>query len=262
MTTSSTDTSEASCTRRLAYPAIENWFSFSVACCVELMREPGCTNIAVNLFPPTQHRWLTYMAVAEYWCGWELPTPVEQTWCKWNVCLRPRASVMKSHSRTVFPLWWQCIDVGGNLPYDRTNLVQVTGLFTTRRFCDEITQSHIVPSTSHADVIFPHDNAEAWTARVTLMSVRNNNVLQCHSKLYYPEPQQLQQFALSLQAEWVNIPQSVIRALISSVGRRCQAVYEINGGLKVQEVLGSHDLDLRIFCVVIILDECRFLSCL
>jgi hypothetical protein len=40
----------------------------------------------------------------------------------------------------------------------------------------------------------------------------------------------LQQLVNALQDEWNNIPQQAIRTLISSMGRRCQAVIDSRGG--------------------------------
>jgi hypothetical protein len=43
-------------------------------------------------------------------------------------------------------------------------------------------------------------------------------------------PQSLQQLMNALQDEWNNIPQQVIRTLITPMGRRCQAVIDSRGG--------------------------------
>jgi hypothetical protein len=40
------------------------------------------------------------------------------------------------------------------------------------------------------------------------------------------QPQYLQQLVNALQDEWNNIPQQAIQTLISSMGRRCQAVID------------------------------------
>ncbi|XP_046552010.1 proteoglycan 4-like [Haliotis rubra] len=44
-----------------------------------------------------------------------------------------------------------------------------------------------------------------------------------------PQPQTLPQLAAALQAEWTSITQNVIRHLIASMGRRCQAVIDAHG---------------------------------
>ena len=45
-----------------------------------------------------------------------------------------------------------------------------------------------------------------------------------------PQPQSLKQLVNTLPDEWNHIPQQAIRTLISSMGRRCQAVIDSRGG--------------------------------
>ena len=99
--------------------------------------------------------------------------------------------------------------------------------------------------------VFQHDNARPHTARLTTVFLRHHNInvlpwpsrspdlnpiehlwdeLDRRLRRRQPQPQTLPQLAAALQAEWTAIPQDVIRHLIASMGRRCQAVIDAHGG--------------------------------
>lgn len=133
----------------------------------------------------------------------------------------------------------------------RSTLVLINGSLTALRYRDEILQEHVLPIMQNNDLIFQHDNARPHTARLTISFLRDNNVsvlpwpskspdlnpiehlwdeLDRRVRARQPAPQSLRQLAVALQEEWVNIPQEVIRNLILSMGRRCQAVINARGG--------------------------------
>lgn len=133
----------------------------------------------------------------------------------------------------------------------KTNLVHVNGNLTAQRYCDEILQPHVLPFMQNNGRIFQQDNARPHTARITTAFLQRNNVdvlpwpskspdlnpiehlwdeLDRRVRQRQPPPQSLQQLVNALQAEWANIPEQVIRNLTSSMGRRCQAVIDANGG--------------------------------
>lgn len=143
-------------------------------------------------------------------------------------------------------MMWAAISHNG-----KTNLVLVNGNLTAQRYCDEILQPHVLPIMQNNGRIFQQDNARPHTARITTAFLQRNNVnvlswpskspdlnpiehlwdeLDRRVRQRQPAPQSLQQLANALQAEWANIPQQFIQNLTSSMGRRCQAVIDANGG--------------------------------
>jgi hypothetical protein len=98
---------------------------------------------------------------------------------------------------------------------------------------------------------FQHDNTRPHIGRITTALLTNSNVpvlpwpfksadlnpiehrsddLDRRVRQRQPHPQSLQQLVNALQDEWNNILQQAIRTLISSMGRRCQAVIDSHGG--------------------------------
>ncbi|XP_046557417.1 uncharacterized protein LOC124266660 [Haliotis rubra] len=96
-----------------------------------------------------------------------------------------------------------------------------------------------------------HDNARPHAARHTTAYLQANNVqvvpwpskspdlnpiehlwdeLDRRVRQRQQQPQTLEQLAQALQEEWANIPQRVIQTLVGSMGRRCKAVLDANGG--------------------------------
>lgn len=133
----------------------------------------------------------------------------------------------------------------------KTALVHIPGNLTAQRYCDEILQPHVLPLMQQNGARFQHDNARPHTARITTALLTNSNVavlpwpskspdlnpiehlwddLDRRVRQRQPQPQSLQQLVNALQDEWNNIPQQAIRTLISSMGRRCQAVIDSRGG--------------------------------
>lgn len=133
----------------------------------------------------------------------------------------------------------------------RTDLVQIHGNLTAQRYCDEIIRPHVIPFMNRQNVIFQHDNARPHTARLTTAFLAQNNIqvlpwpsrspdlnpiehlwdeLDRRVRQRHPQPQTLPDLFLALREEYQNIPRPVIRNLILSMGRRCQAVIDSNGG--------------------------------
>lgn len=133
----------------------------------------------------------------------------------------------------------------------RTDLVHVKGNLTAQRYFDEILQPHIVPLMHSSGRIVQHNNARPHKARFTTAFLQTNNItvlpwpskspdlnqiehpwdeLDRRVRQWLPAPLYLQQLVQALQAEWTNVPHQLIRNLTSSIGRRCQAVINANGG--------------------------------
>lgn len=133
----------------------------------------------------------------------------------------------------------------------RTDLVHVQGNLNAQGYIDQILRPHIVPVMANANAVFQHDNARPHTARLTTAFLQNNNInvlpwpsispdlnpiehlwdeLDRRLRQRQPQPQTLPELAAALQAEWATIPRDVIRTLVASMGRRCQAVVNTRGG--------------------------------
>ena len=133
----------------------------------------------------------------------------------------------------------------------KTALVHIPGHLTAQRYCDEILQPHVLPLMQQNGARFQHDNTRPHTGRITTALLTNYNVavlpwpfkspdlnpiehlwddLDRRVRQKQPHPQSLQQLVNALQDEWNNILQQAIRTLISSMGRRCQAVIDSRGG--------------------------------
>lgn len=133
----------------------------------------------------------------------------------------------------------------------RTDLIQVQGNLTARRYLDEIIRPHVLPFMNRQNVIFQHDNARPHTARITRDFLAQNNVqvldwpsrspdlnpiehlwdeLDRRVRQRDPQPQTLPALFVALRAEYQLIPRHFIRNLVQSMGRRCQATIDANGG--------------------------------
>lgn len=134
----------------------------------------------------------------------------------------------------------------------RTPLVIIRGTLTAARYRDEVLEHHILPimQADHTR-IFQHDNARPHAARLTTEFLESHDIdvlpwpsrspdlnpiehlwdeLDRRLRARERQPQTLTQLAVALQEEWDRIPQQVIRNLIGSMGRRCQAVLDADGG--------------------------------
>jgi transposase len=123
---------------------------------------------------------------------------------------------------------------------EKTTLVHIPGNLTAQRYCDEILQPHVLPLIQQNDARFQHVNARPHTARITTALLTNSIVamlpwpskspdlkpiehlwddLDRRVRQRKPQPESLHQLMNALQDEWNNIPQQVIRTLITPMGR-------------------------------------------
>ena len=133
----------------------------------------------------------------------------------------------------------------------RTDLIQVQGNLTARRYLDEIIRPHVLPFMNRQNVIFQHDNARPHTARIPRDFLAQNNVqvldwpsrspnlnpiehlgdeLDRRVRQRDPQPQTLPALFVALRAEYQLIRRHFIRNLVQSMGHRCQATIDANGG--------------------------------
>jgi hypothetical protein len=117
---------------------------------------------------------------------------------------------------------------------EKTTLVHIPGNLTAQRYCDEILQPHVLPLIQQNDARFQHVNARLHTARITTALLTNSIVAMLPWPSKSPDlkpiehlwddldrrvPESLHQLMNALQDEWNNIPQQVIRTLITPMGR-------------------------------------------
>jgi len=133
----------------------------------------------------------------------------------------------------------------------RTNLYRINGNLTGQRCHNEIWQQFVVPYIQANGGILQHDNARPHVARVCTQYLQAQGIqvlpwpsrspdlnpiehawdeLDRRLRHRQPQPQNLNALFQALDAEWQAIPQHVFNNLVSSMGRRCRAVVQANGG--------------------------------
>ena len=144
--------------------------------------------------------------------------------------------------------------VWGGITYDgRTDLLRVEGRLTGVCYSDEVLRPIVVPFQRRVgrNFEFQQDNARPHTARVSMDFLQHHNVTVLPWPAKSPDlspiehlwdvigrrvrdrrvqPQTLDALFLTLQEEWRTVPRAVIRKLIQSIPRRCQAVIRKHGG--------------------------------
>ena len=142
---------------------------------------------------------------------------------------------------------------GGINHHQRTPLYRVDGNLTGIRYRDEILRPLVIPALQAIgpNAVLMDDNAPCHRARIV------NNFIQAHNvtRMVWPavspdmnpiqhvwdilgrrvrenQPPAANRDALfqQLQQEWQQIPQADLRRLLRSMGRRCQACIDANGG--------------------------------
>ncbi|MEW8547198.1 MAG: transposase [Candidatus Thiodiazotropha sp.] len=135
----------------------------------------------------------------------------------------------------------------------RTRLVILRQAVNAQRYRDEVLGPVALPFMRRyiPNGIFQHDNARPHTARLTtnFLQANNVNVMDWPSlspdlapiehlwdelgrRVYArdPQPANPQQLERALLQEWQRIPQNVIRRLVLSMRRRCNACIQSRGG--------------------------------
>jgi hypothetical protein len=56
------------------------------------------------------------------------------------------------------------------------------------------------------------------------------DVLDRHVRQHVPVPANIHQLRTAIEEDWDRIPQATISSLINSMGRRCVALHQANGG--------------------------------
>lgn len=133
----------------------------------------------------------------------------------------------------------------------KTDLVFVNGRLTGVRYRDEILNRHVVPFIRRHGGDFQHDNARPHVARVCMDFLQRQNI----NVLPWPalsadmspiehlwdmlgrcvrqrrqQPDTLNELRQALVFEWQRLPQRLVRRLIGSMRRRCQALIAARGG--------------------------------
>ena len=142
---------------------------------------------------------------------------------------------------------------GGRSHVERTDLNVIDGNLNAARYRDEIIAPIVLPFLrrhrfSH---VFQHDNARCHVARVSMDFLNDNHIRTLPWPALSPDlnlvkhlrdehgrrvrnglnpPETLDELRRVLVQEWNNIPQAIIRNLIGSMRRRCQAVINARGG--------------------------------
>ena len=142
---------------------------------------------------------------------------------------------------------------GGINHHQRTPLYRVDGNLTGIRYRDEILRPLVIPALQAVgpNAVLMDDNAPCHRARIVNNFIQANNVTRMVWPAVSPDmnpiehvwdilgrrvrenhPPAADRNALfqQLQQEWQQIPQADIRRLLRSMGRRCQACIDANGG--------------------------------
>jgi transposase len=134
----------------------------------------------------------------------------------------------------------------------QTQLVRFQGNLNAARYIEEILTPYVLPVMENPIAIFQQDNARSHTTRATMRFLEDNDIEVLEWPSQSPDinpiehlwdesdrrvrrcaapPETLDALAQALQEEWTAIPEELIQNLIGSMGRRCQAVIDSNGGL-------------------------------
>lgn len=184
----------------------------------------------------------------------------ESRFCLYNsdrrvrVVRRPNERYAQCNIRAIMPFNGGSVMVWGGITYDaRTNLVPILdGSLTSRRYIGEILSEHVVPfAHNRNNFILMHDNARPHTARIVNDYLDNSNIeilnwparspdLNPIEHLWdnigrqlrnrQPPPASLYDVQQIITEIWNELNQDVIRNLISSMHRRCEAVIASRGG--------------------------------
>ena len=142
-----------------------------------------------------------------------------------------------------------CAGVSGNF---KTDLVVINGTLTGQRYIDQVINPYIVPffRGNTANFTFMDDNARPHRAIIVRNRVQQAGIQTMDWPSRSPDlnpiehawdelgrrlndrpsaPANLVQLQQALIEEWNRIPQHVIRRLIASMQRRCQAVINSRG---------------------------------
>ena len=142
---------------------------------------------------------------------------------------------------------------GGINHHHRTPLYRVDGNLTGIRYRDEILRPLVIPALQAIgpNAVFMDDNAPCHRSRIVNNFIQANNVTRMVWPALSPDmnpiehvwdilgrrlrenhPPAANRDALfrQLQQEWQQIPQAELRRLLRSMGRRCQACINANGG--------------------------------
>ena len=142
---------------------------------------------------------------------------------------------------------------GGIRNDEKIGLIVIAGNLNAQRYRDEVLRTVVVPYINGRNdhVIFQQDNARPHVARDNLNYLNANNVdvmnwpslspdlnhiehlwdeLDRRVRRHHVQPTTLQQLTAAIHQEWQNIPGAVVRRLVNSMRRRCQAVCNAAGG--------------------------------
>ncbi len=132
----------------------------------------------------------------------------------------------------------------------RTQVHFIDGLLNAQRY-DEILRPVFVPFIHCHHLMLQHDNAWPHVARICTQFLEAENIPVLAWPAYSPDMSpiahvwdsldqcirqsvpvlgNIQQLCTAIEEEWTNIPQAKINNLINSMGRRCVALCEANGG--------------------------------
>ncbi len=119
---------------------------------------------------------------------------------------------------------------------DNEHVHFIDGILNAHRYSDEILRPIVVPFIHDHRLIMQHDNARHHVARICTQFLEAENIQvlawpafspvgQC-----VPVPANIHQLRTAIEEEWTNITQATINNLINSMGMRCVALREANGG--------------------------------
>ncbi len=133
----------------------------------------------------------------------------------------------------------------------RTQVHYIDGILNAQRYRDEILRPIVVPFIHGHHLMLQHDNAWPHVARICTQFLEAENIPVLAWPAYSPDmspiehvwdaldrcirqpvpvPANIQQLHTAIEEEWTNTPQATFNSLINSMGRRCVALREANGG--------------------------------
>ncbi len=133
----------------------------------------------------------------------------------------------------------------------RTQVYFIDGILNAQRYRDEILRSNVVPFIHDHHLMLQHDNARPHVTRICTQFLEAENIPVLAWPAYSPDmsptehvwdvldrcirqrvpvPANIQKLHTDIEEEWTNITQATINNLINSMGRRCVALREANGG--------------------------------